>query len=45
VRGTVSRSEFALRWQRVLESGEVTVADEVRIGADIPAVCTSRDEM
>jgi polyisoprenoid-binding protein YceI len=44
VRGTVSRSDFALRWQRFLESGGVTVADEVRIGADISAVCTSPDE-
>lgn len=44
VRGTISRSDFALRWQRVLESGGVTVADEVRIGADISAVCTGPDE-
>lgn len=44
VRGTISRSEFALRWQRVIESGGVAVADEVRIAADISAVCTSPDE-
>lgn len=43
VRGTINRSEFSLRWQRVLESGGVAVADEVRIAADISAVCTSRD--
>lgn len=43
VRGTINRSDFALRWQRVLESGGVAVADEVRIAADISAVCTSRD--
>ena len=44
VRGTISRSEFALRWQRVIESGGVAVADEVRIAADISAVCTSPHE-
>lgn len=43
VRGTVSRSEFGLRWQRLLESGGVAVADEVRIAADISAICTRAD--
>ena len=43
VRGTISRSEFGLRWQRLLESGGVAVADEVRIAADISAICTRRD--
>ena len=43
VRGTVSRSEFGLRWQRILESDGVAVADEVRIAADLSAICTRRD--
>jgi polyisoprenoid-binding protein YceI len=43
VRGTLSRSEFGLRWQQVLESGGVLVADEIRIAADIAAVCTDPD--
>lgn len=41
VRGTISRAEFGLRWQQALETGGVLVADEVRIVADIAAVCTS----
>jgi polyisoprenoid-binding protein YceI len=40
VRGTISRGEFGLRWQQALETGGVVVADEVRIVADIAAVCT-----
>ena len=43
VRGTISRSEFGLRWQQALETGGVVVGDEVRIMADISAVCTSKD--
>lgn len=43
VRGTVSRSEFGLRWQQVLESGGVLVADEIRIAADVAAVCSDPD--
>ena len=41
VRGTISRGEFGLRWQQALETGGVLVADEVRIVADIAAVCAS----
>ena len=40
VRGTISRGEFGLRWQQALETGGVLVGDEVRIAADIAAVCT-----
>ena len=40
-RGTLSRSEFGLRWQQALETGGVLVGDEVRVSADIAAVCTS----
>jgi polyisoprenoid-binding protein YceI len=40
VRGTISRGEFGLRWQQALETGGVVVGDEVRIAADISAVCT-----
>jgi polyisoprenoid-binding protein YceI len=43
VRGTLSRGEFGLRWQQVLETGGVVVGDEVRVSADISAVCTSPD--
>lgn len=43
VRGTISRGEFGLRWQQALETGGVLVGDEVRIVADIAAVCTSPD--
>ena len=43
VRGTLSRGEFGLRWQQALETGGVVVGDEVRISADISAVCTSPD--
>lgn len=43
VRGTISRGEFGLRWQQALETGGVVVGDEVRIDADISAVCTSPD--
>jgi polyisoprenoid-binding protein YceI len=43
VRGAVSRSEFGLRWQQVLESGGVLVADEIRIAADVAAVCSEPD--
>lgn len=43
VRGTLSRSEFGLRWQQALETGGVVVGDEVRIAADISAICTSPD--
>jgi polyisoprenoid-binding protein YceI len=41
VRGTLSRGEFGLRWQQALETGGVLVGDEVRVSADIAAVCTS----
>jgi polyisoprenoid-binding protein YceI len=40
-RGTLSRSEFGLHWQQALEMGGVLVGDEVRVSADIAAVCTS----
>lgn len=40
-RGTLSRGEFGLRWQQALETGGVVVGDEVRVVADISAVCTS----
>lgn len=40
-RGTLSRGEFGLRWQQALETGGVLVGDEVRVSADIAAVCTS----
>jgi polyisoprenoid-binding protein YceI len=43
LRGTINRSEFGLRWQQVLESGGVMVADEIRVSADISAVCTRKD--
>lgn len=43
VRGTLSRGEFGLRWQQALETGGVLVGDEVRIAADIAAVCTTPD--
>lgn len=43
VRGMLSRSEFGLRWQQALETGGVLVGDEVRISADISAVCTTPD--
>ena len=42
-RGTLSRGEFGLRWQQALETGGVLVGDEVRVVADIAAVCTSPD--
>jgi polyisoprenoid-binding protein YceI len=41
-RGTLSRSDFGLRWQQALETGGVVVGDEVRVSADIAAVCTER---
>jgi len=41
-RGTLKRSDFGLRWQQALETGGVLVADEVRISADIAAVCNER---
>jgi len=43
-RGTLNRSDFGLRWQQALETGGVLVADEVRISADIAAVCNERPE-
>ena len=43
VRGTISRGEFGLRWQQALETGGVVVGDEVRVSADISAVCTRPD--
>ena len=43
-RGTLKRSDFGLRWQQALETGGVLVADEVRISADIAAVCNERPE-
>jgi polyisoprenoid-binding protein YceI len=42
-RGTLSRGEFGLRWQQALETGGVLVGDEVRVVADIAAVCSSPD--
>jgi polyisoprenoid-binding protein YceI len=42
-RGTVSRSDFGLRWQQALETGGVVVGDEVRISADVSAVCSEPD--
>lgn len=39
LRGALSRSEFGLRWQQVLESGGLMVADEIRVSADVSAVC------
>lgn len=42
-RSTLSRSAFGLRWQQALETGGVVVGDEVRVSADIAAVCTSPD--
>lgn len=42
-RGTISRGEFGLRWQQALETGGVLVGDEVRVTADVSAVCTSPD--
>jgi polyisoprenoid-binding protein YceI len=44
VRGTISRGEFGLRWQQALETGGVVVADEVRVSADLSAVCTREAE-
>jgi len=44
LRGTLSRSEFGLRWQQMLETGGVMVADEIRIAADISATCTRGDD-
>jgi polyisoprenoid-binding protein YceI len=41
VRGKISRSEFGLRWNQALEAGGVLVGDEVRVSADISAVCES----
>jgi polyisoprenoid-binding protein YceI len=43
-RGTLNRSEFGLRWQQALETGGVLVGDEVRISADIAAVCDQRPD-
>lgn len=42
-RGTLNRSDFGLRWQQALETGGVLVGDEVRIAADIAAVCNERE--
>jgi polyisoprenoid-binding protein YceI len=42
-RGTLSRGGFGLRWQQALETGGVLVGDEVRVVADIAAVCSSAD--
>ena len=44
VRGTLSRSEFGLRWQQALEAGGVMVGDEVRVSADLSATCTRNAE-
>jgi polyisoprenoid-binding protein YceI len=41
LRGAISRGEFGLRWQQALETVGVVVCDEVRISADISAVCTT----
>jgi polyisoprenoid-binding protein YceI len=42
-RGTLSRSDFGLRWQQALETGGVVVGDEIRISADIAAGTERRD--
>jgi polyisoprenoid-binding protein YceI len=44
VRGTISRGEFGLRWQQALETGGVVVGDEIRVSADLSAVCTGEAE-
>jgi polyisoprenoid-binding protein YceI len=44
VRGTISRGEFGLRWQQALETGGVLVGDEVRVSADLSAVCIREDD-
>jgi polyisoprenoid-binding protein YceI len=44
VRGTLSRGEFGLRWQQALETGGVMVGDEVRISADLSAICARENE-
>lgn len=38
VRGSIDRTEFGLRWQRLLESGGFLIGDEVRIFIDVSAV-------
>jgi polyisoprenoid-binding protein YceI len=43
-RGTLNRRDFGLRWQQALETGGVVVGDEVRISADIAAVCDEPPE-
>jgi polyisoprenoid-binding protein YceI len=44
VRGTISRGDFGLRWQQALETGGVMVGDEVRVSADLSAVCTRESD-
>jgi polyisoprenoid-binding protein YceI len=44
VRGTISRGEFGLRWQQALETGGVVVGDEVRVSADLSAVCIREND-
>jgi polyisoprenoid-binding protein YceI len=44
VRGTISRGEFGLRWQQALETGGVLVGDEVRVSADLSAVCIREND-
>jgi len=44
VRGKISRGDFGLRWQQALETGGVMVADEVRVSADLSAVCTHESD-
>jgi hypothetical protein len=43
-RGTLSRSDFGLRWEQALETGGVLVGDGVWVSADIAAVCDERAE-
>jgi polyisoprenoid-binding protein YceI len=37
-RGSIDRTQFGLRWQRLLESGGFLIGDEVRILIDVSAV-------
>lgn len=44
LRGTISRSQFGLRWQQALETGGVLVGDEVRIAADVSAIRNPQEQ-
>jgi polyisoprenoid-binding protein YceI len=41
VRGAINRTDFGLKWQKVLESGGFLVGEEVKILVDISAVKAS----